>query len=290
MLKNNIKKIIFVFIGILAIVLVLIGPIIWENEFNKNLKVIFLDVGQGDSILIKTPNKQNILIDGGPDNKVLYGLGKNIPFYRRKIDLMILTHSDFDHITGLIEVLKRYKVKEIFYNGLYDNSPEFQEWLKTIKEKNISLEAIMADKEINLGNNLILKDIFPFESSIVDSNNNNTSLVNKLIYKKISFLFTGDLEEEGEAELINKKEDLKNDVLKIGHHGSKNSTSQNFLEKVLPKYAIISVGKNKFGHPSLRILSRLKRLGVNILRTDINGEIRMESDGNGLWIKTGLTL
>lgn len=290
MLKNNIKKIIFVFIGILVIVLVLIGPIIWENEFNKNLKVIFLDVGQGDSILIKTPNKQNILIDGGPDNKVLYGLGKNIPFYRRKIDLMILTHSDFDHITGLIEVLKRYKVKEIFYNGLYDNSPEFQEWLKTIKEKNISLEAIMADKEINLGNNLILKDIFPFESSIVDSNNNNTSLVNKLIYKKISFLFTGDLEEEGEAELINKKEDLKNDVLKIGHHGSKNSTSQNFLEKVLPKYAIISVGKNKFGHPSLRILSRLKRLGVNILRTDINGEIRMESDGNGLWIKTGLTL
>ncbi len=290
MIKNNLKKIIFVFIGILVMVLVLIGPIIWENEFNKNLKVIFLNVGQGDSILIKTPNKQNILIDGGPDNKVLYGLGKNIPFYRRQIDLIILTHSDFDHITGLIEVLKRYKVKKVFYNGLYDNSLEFQEWIKTIKEKNIPLETVAAGKEINLGNDLMLKDIFPFESSIVGSNNNNTSLVNKLIYKKVSFLFTGDLEQEGEDELINRKEDLKSDVLKIGHHGSKNSTSQNFLEKVLPRYAIISVGKNRFGHPSLRILSRLKRLGINILRTDINGEIRIESDGNGLWIKTGLTL
>ncbi len=136
----------------------------------------------------------------------------------------------------------------------------------------------------------MLKIIFPLESLISGSNNNNTSLVNKLIYKKVSFLFTGDLEQEGEDELINKKEDLKSDVLKIGHHGSKNSSSQNFLEKVLPKYAIISVGKNKFGHPSLRILSRLKRFGVNILRTDINGEIRMETDGNGLWIKPGLTL
>lgn len=282
MTKNNIRKIIFFSIIILALVLVLIGPIIWENEFNKDLKVIFLDVGQGDAILIKTPNKQNILIDGGPNNKVLYGLGKNIPFYKRKIDLMILTHSDFDHITGLIEVLKRYQVNLIYYNGLEDDSLEFQEWFKIIKDKNINLQITRSGDEMKLGNDLALKTIYPFIVT-KDLANNNTSLVNKLIYKKTSFLFTGDLEMEGENDLLIKKEDLKSNVLKVGHHGGKKSTTADFLRAVSPEYGIISVGKdNRFGHPTFRVLKNLQNIRAKILRTDIDGEIKITTNGESL--------
>ncbi len=284
MIKNNIKKTFFVFMGVLAVVLILIGPIIWENEFDKNLKVIFLDVGQGDSILIKTPYKQNILIDGGPDDAVLYGLGKNIPFYKQSIDLMILTHFDLDHITGLISVLERYKVKSVFYNGLEDDSPEFQEWLRIIKEKDILLKSVKAGDNIIFGNDLALKTFYPLELLDKKVENNNTSVVNKLVYKTVSFLFTGDLEKEGEKDLLTKKIDLESDVLKISHHGAKKSTSKEFLDAINPKYAIISVGKNNFGHPSLRVLKRLERSGVKILRTDLNREIKMVTDGRELKI------
>ncbi|TSC96206.1 MAG: competence protein ComEC [Parcubacteria group bacterium Athens1014_10] len=279
------KKIIVLVLLIIA----LSGPTVWQNEFDKNLKVIFLNVGQGDAILIKTPDKKHILIDGGPDNKVIYGLGKNIPFYRQKIDLMILTHSDLDHLTGLIEVLKRYQVKSILYNGLEDDSPEFQEWLKIIKEKNIPLQITQAGDEMKSGEDLILKTIYPFETPAENpENNNNTSVVNKLIYKNISFLFTGDLESEAEEKLLSQNIDLKSDILKVGHHGAKKSTGKNFLRKVKPEYAVISVGKNNFGHPSLRVLKNLQEAGAAILRTDSQGEIKISTDGEKIEIFTSL--
>ena len=283
---KNFRKIFFISVGLLITVSILLGPIIWQNEFDQNLKVIFLDVGQGDSIFIKTPDKQYILIDGGPDNKVLYGLGENIPFYRRRIDLMILTHFDFDHITGLIEVLKRYKVKLVLYNGLLNESSEFKEWFKMIKEKNVPLETTKAGDELKFNDDLILKTLYPFELADKNlQNNNNTSVVNKLIYKNISFLFTGDLEADGEEELISKKANLKSDVLKVGHHGSKRSTTKKFLQVVKPKYGVISVGKdNKFGHPSLRVLKNLQQAGVKILRTDLDGEIKIVTNGEKLEI------
>jgi len=252
-----------------------------EQDFN--LEVDFLDVGQGDSILIKTPFEQNILIDGGPDNSVINQLGKNLPFYDKTIDLMVLTHPDADHVTGLPEVLNRYKVKKVLYTGLVHTTPAFLEWLRLIKEKNIPMQVAVAGQKINLGQNLDLEILWPdksYEGQRVEENN-MTSIVAKLVYGQTTFLFTGDAPVEVEDVMIGETSTfrLRSDVLKVAHHGSKNSSSKDFLQAVRPKYAIIPVGKdNKFGHPSLRVLDSLKDLSINILRTDLGGAIKCTSD------------
>lgn len=265
-----------------AIFLIFIALFLFFPKSKSNLEVIFLDVGQGDSILIKSPFGQNVLIDGGPDNSVLSGLGKEFSWLDREIDLMILTHPHDDHVTGLIEVLKRYKVEKVLYTGALHNSPNYLKWLEIIREKKISL--VIADKKqkIVLGEGLVLEIIYPDKSFLYEysPNLNNTSIVARLIHGKNSFLFTGDIEEETELELLSKNIDLGAKVLKIAHHGSDTSSLEEFLEAVNPEIVFIPVGiENSFGFPSLRVLRRLEVRNIKIFRADQDGVVKIISNG-----------
>jgi len=253
----------------------------------KNLKIIFLDVGHGDAILIKTPEGKNTLIDGGPDKNIIYKLDQYIHFYQRKIDLMILTHPHPDHLNGLVEVLKRYPVGQVFYNGVIESHPSYLEFLKEIEEKKIKKEVVWLGKFTEIDGSKI-EIIFPFEdlSGQNFKNDNEASIVLKLTFDKIKVLFTGDATKKVEKKLIENNLDLKAEILKVAHHGAKDATSFEFLEKVKPIYAVISVGKNRFGHPSLRVLRNLEKIGAKVLRTDKIGDIIFEINGEKIEIKT----
>lgn len=255
------------------------------SDSDKELKVNFLDVGQGDAILIQTPFGQNILVDGGPDDTVLKRLGGEMLPWDKKIDLMILTHPHADHITGLIDVIKNYQVEKILYTGALHTTPQFLEWLKLVKGRKIPLTIIDRPQTIQLGEKCEIQIIYPFKSLAGQSvaNLNNSSIVFKLIYGQTSFLFMGDAESEVEDELIKSGMPLKADVLKVGHHGSSDATSEGFLKMVSPQFAVIEVGRgNDFGHPSGRVIKRLERFGAKILRTDSERTIRLLSDGENI--------
>ena len=269
---------------ILGIVAVLLAVPIFGLSYNpaKELEVDFLDVGQGDAILIKSPMGQNILIDGGPDNKVIEELGKTLPFWDKRIDLMVLTHPHDDHVTGLIEVIKRYSVKKILYTGVIHSAPNYLAWLEKIRERKIPLVIIDRPQKVIFGDNCYLEIIYPRKSFLAQEtdNLNNSSIVARLVYGQTKFLLMGDAEMEVEKELLSSGGDLSAQVLKTGHHGSDTSSNEEFLEAVSPQIAAIQAGKdNDFGHPSLRILKRLERADAEVLRTDINGTIKLVSDG-----------
>lgn len=248
----------------------------------KNLETDFLDVGQGDAILIKAPAGQNILIDGGPDKAVTKRLAENLPWWDKNIDLMVLTHPHDDHVTGLIEVLKRYNIKRILYTGALHGAPNYLSWLKTVRDKKVPLTIIDKAQTVNLGQGARLEILYPTESLLNKglSDLNDSSIVIKLIYGANKFLLTGDASEKIETGLLSGGADLTADVLKVAHHGSEFSSGEEFLARVSPKIAVVQVGKeNDFGHPNLRIIKRLERLAAKIYRTDERGTIRLISDG-----------
>jgi len=250
----------------------------------ENLKIIFLDVGQGDAILLKTAEGQNVLVDGGPDKSIIYKLDQYIPFYQRNIDLMILTHPDPDHLNGLIEVLKRYQVRSFIFNGVDDESVDYQQFLKKIDELGIKKEIVWQGKKINLIDGY-LDFLFPGQSLAGQNlkDDNEGSLIFKLVFGGKKILFVGDATQKVENQLLKEGIDLSADILKVGHHGSKSSTGTNFLGKVKPIYAVISVGKdNKYGHPNLRVLKNLEDIQVQVLRTDQLSDIIFEIDGTDL--------
>ena len=279
-MSSRLYKILLILGIVFVIIALLLFWLYWRQP--EKLEVDFLDVGQGDAILIKAPAGQNILIDGGPDKAVLKRLAENLPWWDKQIDLMILTHPHDDHVSGLIDVIKRYQVKEILYSGVIHNSPNFLAWLELIKNKKIKLTIIDRPQTVKLSQNCQLDIIYPQESFLGQEveNLNNTSLTFKLIYGQTKFLFTGDLEQLAEEKILASAVNLQADVLKVGHHGSDTSSSQAFLDKIQPQLAVISVGKdNDFGFPSLRVIKRLERLGAQILRTDQAGTIKLVSDG-----------
>lgn len=268
-------------IACILIILIAVPAITYTYNPVSRLEIDFLNVSQGDAILIKTPFGQNILIDGGPDSSVIEELSKNLPFWEKKIDLIILTHSHDDHSTGLIEVIKRYDVKTFLYTGTKDEAPNYLTLLEKIKQKEVPLKIVSHPQAINFGNDCVLNILFPTENlaGISFENQNNVSMVSNLDCEQVKILFTGDAEQELEAEIIKNRADLKADILKVGHHGSDTSTGEGFLNLIKPKWAIIQVGKdNDFGHPNSRIIKRLERIGARIFRTDINGAIRFLID------------
>ena len=275
-MPHKLYKILATF-AIIAIFLAL--PVFWITLSAENkLEIAFLDVGQGDACLIKTPFGQNILIDGGADYKVIEELEKELQWWDRAIDLMVLTHPHDDHVAGLIFVLERYDVKKILYTGVVHSAPAYLEWLKIVKAKNVPLVIIDRPQKIIFGNDCFLDIIYPRQSLLGKSvsNLNNSSIVAELACVDKTVLFMGDAETEVEEELINTGNLNRVEILKVGHHGSNTSSHQEFLELVNPQKAIISAGiGNKFGHPSLRIIKRLERLGAEVLRTDLDGTIRL---------------
>lgn len=278
-MKITKDKIIFFWLGGMAIGAILIWTAVFAKAGSANLKVDFLDVGQGKAIFIETPDGNQILIDGGPDNSVVEKLSEAMPFFDREIDLIILTHPDSDHLNGLIEVLKRYSVDKIVETGIVDPSAEYQTWGNLIKEKNIPVAFALAGQKIKIGEGFMLEILYPNRSLVGQSfsNTNQSSIVARLEFGKNSFLFTGDAEESTEYFLVATGVNLDSDILDVGHHGSKNSTSQGFLEAVSPETAVIQVGKNnRYGHPAQETLERLKN--IKILRTDILGDINFTCD------------
>jgi competence protein ComEC len=249
------------------------------------LEVNFFDVGQGDAIFIETPERHQILIDGGSTSIILKKLGKEMPFWDRTIDLIILTHPEHDHLAGLIEILKRYKVENILWTGVQRDTAGFREWQKLIEEEKAKIFIAQAGQKIHLSRfNLdkYIEVLYPFENleGKKFKNTNNTSIIAKLVFSENSFLFTGDAYKSVELSLVEKGMDIDSDVLKVGHHGSKTSSTSEFIEKVSPEIAVISVGKdNNYGHPHPETLETLEKYDINVLRTDINGDVKIISNG-----------
>lgn len=280
--KNNTQKRLFIFLLVLGILFILISiPLFWfyypKIKIEKKSEIDFLDVGQGDAILIKTPFGQNVLIDGGPDKGLIQKLEEELTFLDRQIDLMILTHPHDDHVAGLIEVLQKYEVKKILYTGVTHNSPAYIEWLALVKNKHIPLVIIDRPQKIYFGDDCMFDVLYPQKSflGIGMDNINNSSIVGKYVCDEKSALLTGDAEIEVENELLGSGVDLQAQILKAGHHGSDTSSSEDFINAVKPERTVISVGEdNKFGHPNLRIIRRLERIKTEVLRTDLLGTVK----------------
>lgn len=282
---KKLKKII-IFIFFLIIILYLL-KIYYQEKNNDELLVSFIDSGQADSILIKTPYQQNIIIDLG-SNKGLKDLNKKISWWNKTIELIIITHPHDDHILGIISLLKKYQVKKIMYTGILHESPAYLELLNFIQEKNIPLLIPVENQIISFGEDCFLKILFPWESFQEKEieNLNNSSIVSQLNCNNSKFLFTGDAEIEVENEILKKNLDIKSDVLKVGHHGSITSSQEIFLKKIDPQIAIIMVGEgNKFNHPSLRTIKKLEKLKIKTFRTDLHGTIDIISDKQNIYIK-----
>ncbi|GAI41662.1 unnamed protein product, partial [marine sediment metagenome] len=239
---------------------------------DDKLRVSFLDVGQGDAILIQKGNQQ-VLVDGGPSPQAIsLELGNQMPFWDRTIELVVLTHPDSDHLAGLVEVLQRFQVKQVLYPDLDSESPLYDEWLKLIEAKNIKHTIAQAGQQINLGAGAVIKVLHPQIAHLTgtESDTDNNGVVLRLSIDNVSFLLTADIMQEAEFKLIADRADLSSTVLKVAHHGSDTSTTPEFLAVVNPQLAVISAGAdNKFGHPSDEVLERLKeRLDPeNIYRT-----------------------
>jgi len=246
------------------------------------LKVYFLNIGQGDAIFIETPSGFQLLIDGGPGNKILSKLGEVMPFYDKNIDVVVASHPHADHIVGLIDVLNRYDVKNIVEAKESYNSSEFKAWLEVVKNENANNIEAVAGKVIDLGDGATLTILHPFES-VADDNPKNPHddvVVAMLKYGELEIMLTGDMEAKVERRLILEGFDLDSDVLKVGHHGSKTSTSEEFLSAVSPEIAVIQVGaKNRYGHPAPEVLNRLGNFGIKYYRNDVDGDIKLVSDG-----------
>ncbi|OGF18449.1 hypothetical protein A3D54_00525 [Candidatus Falkowbacteria bacterium RIFCSPHIGHO2_02_FULL_45_15] len=284
------KQIAVIFLTIAVAASLTLAVFLYFYQPPQRLTVNFLDVGQGDGSFIQTPFGQNIIIDGGDGQKILPELGRVLPFYDRTIDLMILTHPHEDHIGGLVKILGRYRVQKILATGVVHNTPTYLAWLEAVKRKNIPLVIIDRRQEINLGPDLKMEILWP-QASLLNQeidNLNDSSIVLELIYQEQKFLFMGDAENVLTPGLSQGERRLSEaDVLKVAHHGSDDATSEEFLQIVKPKTAVISVGKdNAFGHPSLRAIKRLEKLGAKIYRTDNNGWVKIISDGANLSIET----
>jgi len=267
----------------ILIVLFSITVIIWVFVFKEAkqsdvLEIDFFDIGQGDGIFIETGDNKQMLIDAGPSNVILDKLGKEIPFYDRYIDLVILTHPEHDHINGLIEVIKRYDVGAIITTGVVRDTNQYKEWVKIIEQKNIPIYIAQLGGEIDFGNNIKMDILYPFESLISQkiSNTNNSSIVGKLVYRDFKVLLTGDIEKSVEKKLINSNINLQADILKVPHHGSKTSSSKEFLKAVDSLINIIQAGKdNKYGHPHQEVLERM----ANVFVTGQIGDLEILTDG-----------
>lgn len=254
-------------------------------DSSNNLKIYFLNVGQGDSEYIKMPDGEDILIDGGPDKSVLQELGKVMSVGDRQINLVVLTHPHADHLDGLVDILKRYQVDEVWQSGVNYPSAAYDEFKNIIAQENIKNDYVKAGDERNFGQIkfLVLYPLSNLQNQNFD-NINNASIVNRLEYNKFSALFLGDAEKSAQQNLVNSAQ--RTNVVKIAHHGSSDSINENYLNIVRPEISIIEVGaNNKFGHPAKATIDYLTRLASQIYRTDQDGNIEIESDGNNYWKK-----
>lgn len=286
--KNVGKYLVFIVILIVAAVVMpemdLKSNLEDSTPVSGNLDVYFIDVGQGDSTFIRTPEGSTILIDGGEAEQganvlsFLQGLGVN------KLDVVIATHAHADHIGGLITVVENMDVDAVYMPKALHNSKTFERFVLAVKEKGLKFKPAYAGVEIPL-EDVNARFVGPTEKEAYEDLNNSSAVL-RLVYGEVGFLFTGDAETESEEEMLSSGQRLRAQVLKVGHHGSTTSTSEEFLEAVSPEYAMISCAKdNKYGHPHDEIVERLKARGVSIYRTDEYGTVHVICDGKQIEVK-----
>ncbi len=284
-LKNKLKNIIFAKkIMLMIIVFVLIFKLL-ISIIPLNLKIYFVDVGQGDCTLIKTPQNKIILVDGGGSEFGNFDVGEQIllPYLLdrkiTKIDYIMISHFDSDHVKGILTIIKKLNVKNIIISKQGENSNNYKEFLEIIKDKNINIMQVKKGDNIKIDKYTYFEILFPENNLIKENILNNNSIVAKLHCKYISMLFTGDIEEIAETrlyELYKNSNALESTILKVAHHGSKTSSISKFLDLVKPKIVFIGVGENnKFGHPNTGVIQRLYKYTKKIYRTDLNGEIEL---------------
>lgn len=241
------------------------------------LTVDVLDVGQGDAVLITTSDGNRILVDGGPDFSVLTELGEVLPPGVRRIDLLVLTHPHADHVAGLIPVLERYKVGAVLLSAPAYETMEYAYFMELVRGEGVPIYIAEASSDFRLGT-AYLDVLYPFEPLLGETmeNVNNASVVLKVSEGESSILLMGDAEQEVEAELLKAGVNLTADVLKAGHHGSKSSSTFAFLEAVDADWMLISCGEvNSYGHPHQVTLESAQNLGMEVLRTDLDGRIHL---------------
>ena len=273
--------------GGLVIILILVW-IAAASLPDGKLHVVFFDVGQGDAIFIQSPTGRQVLVDGGPDPATLLArLGEQMPFWDRSLDLVILTHPDADHLTGLVPVLERYRVGQVFDTGQPAGTPTHDHWQQLLSEKQIPVLDSRAGTQVALGGGVTLTVLHPGPTLVAGSgaDSNNNSIVTRLVMGQVSVLLPGDIEAEVERELVRSGQPLASTVLKAPHHGAGTSSTPAFLEAAGPQLTVISVGQdNCFGHPAPEVLARLA--GFTVLRTDERGNVEVTTDGQRLWVKT----
>ena len=279
--KRQLYNIVLLVILILFVIIFLyfandyVGKVKGVSEQQDDVaKIIFLDVGQGDAILIQEGWTQ-ILIDGGNGQDIMNRLGEFMPMGDRKIEFMVATHPDEDHMGGLIKVLSLYEVGEILESGIDCDKDLCEKWEELIAADNIPVVDAKLGQEINFGEDVDITVLYPFMEIAGEEfkNTNDASLVLKAVVEDRSYLLTGDTESKAEKELVASNLDLSADVLKVSHHGSKNATSAEFLLAVSPKQAVISVGENSYGHPTEEVLTRLRNMNIEIFRMDEVGSV-----------------
>jgi competence protein ComEC len=268
----NPNRLILIMIFLVVFDFFIWGLIVFE-PVNKNLELYFLDVGQGDSELVILPNGPKVLIDAGPNNKVISELASVLRPTDRYIDLIVLSHPQTDHFTGLIDVLKRYQIGAFIFNGRSGTANSWSELVKVIGENEIPVVILAGGDKIHYLDSQF-NFLLPDKNFIESSDLNETALVPLLQSQNAKILFTGDINTKIEDYLV-QKYDLDIDILKVAHHGSKYSSSENFLKSISPKIAVIEVGKNSYGHPTNEVLQRLASAGSQIFRTDKDGVIKL---------------
>lgn len=268
-----------ILIVILATATIGTWSLVLDSTKDGLLHVYALDVGQGDAIFIQSQAGTQILIDGGPGNKILSSLNKVMPRADNTIDMVILTHPDYDHIAGLLPVLEKYEVGIIAESGGVSDSDIYQEFIKLRDEEVDEVTLLKSGDRIVLDEETRLDVILP-EKGVVHKKSNEGVIVAKLLYGDVSLLLTGDAERSTEARLLQSEFPLASTVLKVPHHGSRFSSTNALLAAVRPKFSLVSVGKNNYGHPSPEALERIEDVESLIYRTDQEGTIHLVSDGS----------
>lgn len=270
-MKDTQFKRIFVVVSVLVLTNALAWSFVLLKLPQKGAELYFLNVGQGDSELVRSDGA-DFLIDAGSDSRIIDNLEKIIPFYKKRIDVVFISHGQTDHAGGVFYILQNFEIGLVVYNG--DKTPLWGNLEKLLSDKGVPYVILAAGDKVLYKDNAF-KIIWPREINPKSETNDN-SMVMRFDGVDFSSLFTADISSKTETKILN--DDISADVLKVSHHGSKYSSSQAFIDAVGPQAAIIGVGKNSYGHPTKEALSRIMESGATILRTDLNGLIKIAFD------------